>query len=343
MVGWGGVVASSSRSSLRSSRNSSGLLPDPLLSANSVAVEGEHGELATPSSSVFASGSIWGSVFNLCTATLGAGCLSLPHAFQQMGVIPAVALCILTGMASHWAIILLADALEATGCTSYEEVAVHAFGKRNGQLVGAAVFLIVFGSAVAYTIALGDIIEPFVAHVSEHAGAPWLTRELCLTVVWAVLMVPLSLVDKVSQLQFTSLFAVLALAYLAIAMSVHFAIDASIAPEQTVGKVHLVEFDTGTASALALVLFAYTCQMNVPSICFELNDRSARTMSAVSSRAMAICAAIYIAIGFVGYADFPTSTQGDLLKNYCLITPSLTSFSSAQRNFMVRAQHRTSA
>ena len=80
--------------------------------------------------------------------------------------------------------------------------------------------------------------------------------------------VPLSLVEKVSALRFTSLSGVLALVYLVVAMSVHFGIDASLEPPQTTGDIALFTFGESTASAGAIVLFAYTCQMNIPSIYF---------------------------------------------------------------------------
>ena len=178
-------------------------------------------------------GSLWGSVFNLCSATLGAGCLSLPHAMKQMGLLPALALCLLTGFASHLSIVMLAESLHATDAKSFEDLSVLVFGRRTGQLVGGSIFVIVFGSAVAYTIALGDILDPLI----QTFGAKWLSRDLGIVFFWALLMVPLSLVEKVSALRFTSLFGVLALVYLVIAMSVHFAIDASLAPKQTTGAM----------------------------------------------------------------------------------------------------------
>lgn len=286
-------------------------------------------------------GLLWGAVFNLSTATLGAGSLALPHAFQQMGLVLAVTFCILTAMASHLANMLLADCLEATGVASFEDLAEVAFGRWNRRAIGASVFVISFGSAVAYTIALGDILQPFIDVFAATHSMPWLTRDLCLSAFWVVIMLPLSLVKDVSQLRFTSLFAVLALIYLAIAMGVHFGIDASIMPSKTIGEVRLIEFghySMGTASSISLIIFSFDGQMNVPSIYSELRTPyKTRVMTAVSSRAMAICALCYIAIGFVGYANFPHSSQGDLLNNYCLHTPSLTSYSAHMPSIMTSA------
>ena len=57
----------------------------------------------------------------------------------------------------------------------------------------------------------------------------------------------------------------------------------------------------------------------MPSLYYELNNRTPAEMSAVSKRGVAICVVFYLIIGFAGYADFPHSEQGNLLDNYCVL------------------------
>ena len=47
-------------------------------------------------------GSIWGTAFNMCSATLGAGALSLPYAIQHTGVVLGLLLLLGTAVATHW-------------------------------------------------------------------------------------------------------------------------------------------------------------------------------------------------------------------------------------------------
>jgi hypothetical protein len=144
----------------------------------------------------YTAGSLWGSVFNLCSATLGAGCLALPHSLKQMGTVPALALCALTAWASHLSIVLLAECLHACSVRTYEELAVLAFGKNASRIISGSIFLIVFGSAVAYTIAVGDILTPLIQQPAIKNSMPWLTRDLMMVFFWTLLMLPLSLVEK---------------------------------------------------------------------------------------------------------------------------------------------------
>lgn len=90
---------------------------------------------ALPKAAVAGPTGIWGMVFTMCSATLGAGALSLPYAVSQMGLVPGVVLLVATAAATYHSISLLIAAMEATRLHSYEELTVHAFGQRMGVLV----------------------------------------------------------------------------------------------------------------------------------------------------------------------------------------------------------------
>jgi len=77
----------------------------------------------------FAQGSLWGTAFNMCSAILGAGALSLPHAVGAMGLVPAVALLMFTAVATHYSVVLLVSAIVATGTRSFEDLSHHVFGR----------------------------------------------------------------------------------------------------------------------------------------------------------------------------------------------------------------------
>jgi hypothetical protein len=150
--------------------------------------------------------SMWGSVFTLCSATLGAGALSLPYAISKLGLVLGLGLLCATAAASYYSITLLVAAMHATRLHSYEELSVstapprvpvpapaperslavsvadgldgsrppaqvHAFGRPLGVAVETAIICFCFGTCVAYTVAIGDILEPVLAmrEVREYA------------------------------------------------------------------------------------------------------------------------------------------------------------------------------
>ena len=73
-----------------------------------------------------AQGSLAGTVFNMCSSTLGAGALSLPLAISQSGALLGSMLLVLTACATHFSVDLLVSALIKTGTHSYEELTVTA-------------------------------------------------------------------------------------------------------------------------------------------------------------------------------------------------------------------------
>ena len=91
---------------------------------------------------------------------------------------------------------------------------------------------------------------------------------------------------------------------------------------QTIDDIHMFKFSTDAVSASAIIMFAFTCQVNVPSLYYELQERNLDQMCAVSRRGVAVCVLLYVVIGISGYANFPEANTGNLLNNYCVIDPS---------------------
>ena len=75
---------------------------------------------------------LWGPTFTTCSATLGAGALSLPYAMHHMGLVFGLAMLALAALATHFSISLLVSVMDVTRLYSYEELTVHAFGRGVG-------------------------------------------------------------------------------------------------------------------------------------------------------------------------------------------------------------------
>ena len=73
---------------------------------------------------LFAPGSIRGGIFNLCAATMGAGVLSLPSAFQMGGYANCAILLLVGTIVTIFTIELLIKARQASGYNSFEELSV---------------------------------------------------------------------------------------------------------------------------------------------------------------------------------------------------------------------------
>ena len=331
------------------------------------------------------SSSLWPTVFSMCSATLGAGALSLPYAFAQVGAAGGVCMLLVTAAASHYSVVLLVSAITQSGTRSYEELTVSLFGKWLGVVVELNIVIFCFGSIIAYTVALGDLLHPFI----EPLG---FDQRSATCFFWAVLMLPLSMFERISSLQWPSLFGVLSVFYLVLSVVAH---AAACAVQEASAGTHFKALPTASAitttlrspksddgwdlsdflgaadgvklwawgpgsleaasimmhahgrrsnsllvychatdeqtvlsrpcgqavlsSPLARGRFAFTCQVNVPALYMELPERSPTNYNKVSARAMGICLACYLLVGFAGYRDAPEAGSGNLLKNYCVL------------------------
>ena len=306
----------------------------------------------------FREGSVRGSVFNLCSATLGAGALSLPFAFSKAGWALGLVMLLVGALATTYSIHLLMRARIATACTSYEDLTVNIFGRTMGYFVEVNIMVFCFGTAVAYIIAVGDILEPALeltgldhtilkwfgdgasggnssmlslydvstspSSSSSSSSASALTpsqvetlRVVSMVTFFCLIMFPLSLLEKINSLRFTSFFGVAAIFYLvfstvyqSVAALEHGGWDA------TWGRTSAVNTDFfSIVQAAPIIMFAFTCQVNVFSIYDELERASPRRMGKVTNQAILTCLLVYLGMGVFGYLQFGSATQGNVLQN----------------------------
>ena len=89
---------------------------------------------------------------------------------------------------------------------------------------------------------------------------------------FALLMFPLSLLERINSLRFTSFFGVFSICYLVFATVYHstnFMLQEGF--DVTWGEAKLVNFNIlDFAQAMPIIMFAFTCQVNVFSIYDEL-------------------------------------------------------------------------
>ena len=100
-------------------------------------------------------GGIFASIFELLSATLGAGTLSLPFAFRVSGVGLAGILMLIGALAAYYSIHLLVLCSDITRKRSYEEMTRVVFGRKVEILLDISIIIFAWGSTVGYLVAIG--------------------------------------------------------------------------------------------------------------------------------------------------------------------------------------------
>eukprot|EP00743_Colponemidia_sp_Colp-15_P003816 GILK01004116.1.p1 GENE.GILK01004116.1~~GILK01004116.1.p1 ORF type:complete len:562 (+),score=86.08 GILK01004116.1:152-1687(+) len=272
--------------------------------------------------SFYDAGSIKGSVFNLASATLGAGALSLPYAFSETGLLLGIILLFCAAVITVYSIVLLIKVRDSGGLKSYEEAAVALFGHNFGIICEVNIVIFCFGTAVAYIVAIGDIIIPIADKVFEGSDSlvatVLTTRPLLLTIYTTLIILPLCMLESMNSLRFTSFMGVASIIFLVITVLTR---SIQAISEGRVGSVGtdwlLFNPDLGSiARSLSIFIFAFSCQTNVFSVYQDLMYPSARRMTKVARRASGISLFVYVGMGVFGYLMFNKSTQGNILDNF---------------------------
>ncbi|KAG3108114.1 hypothetical protein PI125_g12106 [Phytophthora idaei] len=249
-------------------------------------------------------GSIRGSVFNLAGATLGAGALSLPYAVAVSGLGFAVAQLVLAAVLTVYTIRLLIRAEDITKLKSYEDLAMHCFGTKITIFVEVNILVFCFGISVAYLVTLGDIITPL-GELCFGMQSIFAQRWVLMTISCGTIMLPLSMMKDISSLQFSSILGVLSIIFLVVAVAIRSIMYASVngIPEDISWAIDLSRGPNFMLS-VPIVMFAFTCQVNVFSIYTELQRPCIRRMNKVVDRATLISFLVYLSIGVVAYLAF---------------------------------------
>ncbi|KAE9049497.1 hypothetical protein PR001_g3264 [Phytophthora rubi] len=249
-------------------------------------------------------GSIRGSVFNLAGATLGAGALSLPYAVAVSGLGFAVVQLVLAAVLTVYTIRLLIRAEDITKLKSYEDLAMYCFGTKMTIFVEVNILIFCFGISVAYLVTLGDIITPL-GELCFGMQSIFAQRWVLMAISCGTIMLPLSLMKDISSLQFSSILGVFSIIFLVIAVAIRSIMYASAngIPEDISWTIDLSRGPNFMLS-VPIVMFAFTCQVNVFSIYTELQRPCIRRMNKVVDRATLISFLIYLSIGVVAYLAF---------------------------------------
>jgi amino acid permease len=269
-------------------------------------------------------GSMASSGFNLASATLGAGTLALPAAFQSSGVVLGALLLILCAAATVYSIRLLIKVAEKTGHMTYESMSKNLIGKRMDYVTEALIVLFCWGITVVYVVMIGNILDP----LRDVKGFPEVFKganglRLLTTIFWAIFMLPLSLAKEINTLRYASMVGIMATFVLMSAVVAHCVLDNQPRdkPKET---TNYAVFNLNMIMALPIITFSFCCQTNCFEIYTELSKRSVRRMTLSAAVSMTICTCIYIVVGSAGYIDFHNAVHGNILKNYSPVgTPYL--------------------
>lgn len=260
-------------------------------------------------------GGLLSSSFNMASATLGAGIISLPSGFNLSGIAMAILYLVVITIATVFSMTLIAHVILRTGLTNFSMAARKLMGRGADYFLAALIIILCFGGSVAYIIAASTLLDP----VLKASDVPYLktdsANKLFTSLVWLVLMLPLVVMKRINSLRYFSSLGVIFIVYFVFCMIYHSVTNGMENPEI---KDQLIVFRTGNAAleGLGSFLFAFMCQLNAFEIFLEQKHKTVFHFTLYATLSMTGCAILYFCAGFFGYLDFGSQVVDSVLVLY---------------------------
>ncbi|ETI47999.1 hypothetical protein F443_07878 [Phytophthora nicotianae P1569] len=262
------------------------------------------------------------AIFNLVSTIIGGGILSLPFAFDKCGLVVAFIFMVTAASASTFSLYVIVSCSRRGSAASYEEVVRKALGARAGRITVVLLVLLTFLTLVAYVILTKDLVGSLGASFLYNRPLSNAEQNI-LTIVCVLLVSPALLARSMDALRFTSVFSLVSVLVLAIAITVR-AADATFSrldiQEESGISIKLTPDSWADAAyAFPIISVSFLCHFNVLPVYRELHKPTRHRLKKIVASTMFSTWLFYILVGIMGYLFAfrqEGGVQGDILNNF---------------------------
>ncbi|KAE8372848.1 transmembrane amino acid transporter protein-domain-containing protein [Aspergillus bertholletiae] len=256
-------------------------------------------------------------VINLVNTIIGAGVLAMPLAISHMGIVLGVIVILWSGTTAGFGLYLQSRCAQYLDRGTASFFALSQLTYPNAAVVfDAAIAIKCFGVGVSYLIIIGDlmpgVIQGFVGGTPEY---DFLVDRHFWVTAFMLVVIPLSYLRRLDSLKYTSIVALVSMAYVVVLVLYHFVIGDTIADR---GPVRVIRWagPVPMLSSLPVIVFAFTCHQNMFSILNEIANNSHFRTTGVVLASIGSSAATYILVAITGYLSFGNKVGGNIVGMY---------------------------
>lgn len=245
------------------------------------------------------------------------------------GLVPATLLLLLFGFMSGYTMTSYADMAEKLNVNSVSEIWSNLVSQGSKVYTDIAIFCLCFGCCVFYSAFMGDIF----AYLSSALGVQGLLskRWIILAIITSLVLTPLSLLDDLSSLAFSSKLGVV---FILLTLFVHvkrnfdgtYAVGGKfyelLKPNQlptwpmNEPRFNLFNIQPGILILVNMLCVAYLAHYNAINYYKELTMRTVSRYRQAVAIGYSISLLIFSALMIVGYNMFGLKSQPLLLNNF---------------------------
>ncbi|KAH0568853.1 putative sodium-coupled neutral amino acid transporter 7 [Cotesia glomerata] len=257
-----------------------------------------------------------GTVFLLLNATLGAGLLNFPLAFDRSGgVISAIIVQLSFLIFITIALVTLANCSDITKTSSMPDTVAGLCGPKTLILCGICVTIYSFGCCLTFIIVIGDQFERVLAtyYGTDYCHHWFLSRTFITCVSCTLFILPISFFKRLDILSYVSSVGCITIVYV-IWVIIHQSINTPDYPKPTQA------WPRNTSQAFQLVpiiCFAYQTHMTSIPTYACMKDRNLGKFTWCVIASMGLCFFSYTIVGIFGYKTFGMGhVPSDILQGY---------------------------
>ncbi|KAE9042556.1 hypothetical protein PR003_g3981 [Phytophthora rubi] len=265
------------------------------------------------------------AIFNLVSTIIGGGILSLPFAFDKCGIVVALVFMVIAASASTFSLYVIVSCSRRGRAASYEEVVRKALGPRAGRVTVVLLVLLTFLTLVAYVILTKDLVGSLGARFLYNRPVTEAEQNV-LTICCVLLVSPALLARSMDALRFTSIFSLVSVLVLAIAITVR-AVDTTFKHDDVMEveaepqiPIKLVPDSWADAAyAFPIISVSFLCHFNVMPVYRELHKPTRHRLKKIVASTMFSTWLFYVLVGIMGYLFAyrqQGGVQGDILNNF---------------------------
>lgn len=235
--------------------------------------------------------------FGIFKSIVGGSVLTLPWAFSQAGWLYGfcVQLVIVSVNFYTYATVAYYSAEDGRTTLSFRGLLERAGGKVVGIVYDIVIVMLLTLALLSYVILIGDCLMDFISYFNP----PYIltVRRLWITIVFVVVLFPLSIYDNLTALRYSSIVGVIAVIYVGILMIIFLWTEK--VDEEPITKAE--QSLSGLCLYFGLTSAAYTAHFNAPDFYRELRNRSMQKYVWICGASFLCIFVLNSIIGLSGY------------------------------------------
>ena len=258
------------------------------------------------------------TIMNLLNSLLGAGILSVPSSFTNVGLVPSIVLLAFIGVLSYYATSMFMRLQLETFTNGLDELALKVSGK-VGQVILSILTLIFLESALmSYLILGGNMITSWIklADIKAFDIEKLWPRAIMILIYAVVIPIALSIPRSLKVLSYLSTATVFFIAFFVLSTIIKACSDWDFLSNKYPDKeVTYGKFDITVFSALSI----YGLTFSLPIVALPIVNNyhhSVHRRNIVGLVATIICFVLVVIPSTICYLMFGNKTEGDVLQNF---------------------------